>query len=394
MFDTERPVRDRVILDAIQAVAHNGESGRLALTTGTTEGAFFFNNGLLVDAQVGNLTGFQAINAAASMPEASLSFDPSVVPPAVSSIRPNERVILKQFFGIDTIAPEESPDVELMPEEYDEVTLAMPVAVAGDTVLESSHVAASEVPFSEVPAALPYQAASPSFLRGGLMIALLLVLLAITGVALLYSFGGHPTPAAVAAETQPSTPPVAEQVEPGRQAEPTKTVEPTNPAAPVKAEQKETIAARNETAALKNDKPAAIEHTAEETSTARHEPAIGRDLTGKWNIVNTVSKTSYRSFGNMEIGFNLAIEQNGKGFTGTGQKVSENGRTLPAGSRTPIQIKGSINGDRVEATFYEQGTARKTNGRFVWTIDKAGHLTGTFNSNAARSSGKSTARKV
>jgi hypothetical protein len=96
----------------------------------------------------------------------------------------------------------------------------------------------------------------------------------------------------------------------------------------------------------------------------------------------------------MEIGFALSIEQNGKGITGSGQKVSENGRTLPAGSRTPIQLKGQIDGDRIEATFYEQGTARKTNGRFVWRIDKAGRLTGTFVTNAARSSGKSTARKV
>ena len=129
MFDSENPDRERGILDAIQTVASNGETGRLATRTGTTEGAFFFNNGLLVDARVGNLTGFQAINAAASMRDASWRFDPSVAPPPVSSIRPNERVILKQFFGIDTVAPEEFHDYEqLMPDEYDEVTLAVPAA--------------------------------------------------------------------------------------------------------------------------------------------------------------------------------------------------------------------------------------------------------------------------
>lgn len=392
MFDTENPVRDRGILEAIQTVSINGESGRLAMRTGTTEGVFFFNNGLLVDARVGNLTGFQAINAAASMPETSLSFDPSIAPPPVSSIRPNERVILKQFFGIDTIAPEETHEL-LMPEEYDEVTLAVPSAAPSETVQASSNVASVEVP-----SALPYQRASSSFLRGGLMIALLLVLLATTCVALLYSFGGHPAPASVAAATQPSAPPVTEQVEPIKQAEPpTKQVEPGK----VEANTKETTATRNETIAVRNDTPAATKETpavsedkADDTSAGKNDSAVARDLTGKWDVVNTVSKTSYNSFNNMEIGFALSIEQNGKGFTGSGQKVSENGRTLPAGSRTPIQVKGSINGDAVEATFYEQGTARHTNGRFVWRIDKAGRLTGTFNSTAARSSGKSTARKV
>ena len=62
--------------------------------------------------------------------------------------------------------------------------------------------------------------------------------------------------------------------------------------------------------------------------------------------------------------------------------MSENGRRLPANSRTPIELKGVINGDRIEATFYEQGTERKTNGRFVWKIDRKGAgLTGTFDSN-------------
>jgi len=118
------------------------------------------------------------------------------------------------------------------------------------------------------------------------------------------------------------------------------------------------------------------------------------DLSGKWNIVNTVQTTSYRSFKNLQLGFDLSIDQNGNSFTGRGLKVSENGRTLPVNSRTPIQVKGSIKGDRVEAVFYEEGTARKTNGRFVWRIDSAGRgLTGSFNTTAARSSGKSAATK-
>ena len=95
----------------------------------------------------------------------------------------------------------------------------------------------------------------------------------------------------------------------------------------------------------------------------------------------------------MKIGFDLSIDQKGSTFTGKGRKVSENGRSLPANSRTPIELKGVINGDRIEATFYEQGSTRKTNGRFIWKIDRAGGMRGTFASTAARTSGKSTATR-
>jgi hypothetical protein len=120
-----------------------------------------------------------------------------------------------------------------------------------------------------------------------------------------------------------------------------------------------------------------------------------QDLSGKWNVVNVVETTSYSSFKNLKVGFALAIHQTGTSFTGSGQKVSENGRILPAGSRTPIQVKGSIKGDMIEATFSELGAQRKSNGKFVWRVDKAGRgLTGKFATNAARSRGRSAATKA
>src|SRR5688500_20223183 len=96
----------------------------------------------------------------------------------------------------------------------------------------------------------------------------------------------------------------------------------------------------------------------------------------------------------MKVGFNVSINQSGKDFTGTGEKISENGRSLPATSRTPIVVRGTIECDKVKATFSENGGRRTTNGRFVWRIDKTrGGLTGTFVSNAARGSGKSADHK-
>ena len=388
MSDTEH---DSGILDVIRTLSSNGESGRLSMSTGTTDGVFFFRNGQLVDARVGNLTGFQAINAAASMPESRFSFDPAVAPPSFSPIKQNERVVLKQFFGIDTFAPEESHDAEQLVfdddvnevtgtdevPEFDEVTLVRPnvppaevlaaeVPLAGVPFAE---VPPAEVSRAEVPSAFPSPASSSAPYRSGLLVAAVVFLLAIAAVALLYKYGDYDSPASpasVATNNEPSPPPVVEQVEPNRQ--------------PIS---QPSVATSNQPAS----RPVAAEPNDDTNSPAQ-------DLTGKWSVVNTVQKTAYSSFNNMEIGFNLSIEQSGKGFTGKGEKVSENGRSLPRGSRTPIQVQGSINGDRVEAIFYEQGSSRKTNGRFVWRIDKAGGLSGTFITNAARSSGKSTARKV
>ena len=395
-MDTEKTIRDSEVLDAIKTLSANHESGRLLVRTGSTAGVFFFRNGLLVDARVGNLTGFQAINAAASLPEASLSFDPSVVPPAFSSITLSERVVLKQFFGIETVGPEEFHEPEQLVyddveevSDVDEVTLvganvphaevAAPAVLAAEVPLPEVPLAGvpppAEVPRAEVPRALPYPAFSSAPSRSGLGVAAVVFLLAIAGVALLYKFGEYKSPTSVAStvETiQPASTPVAEPVQP--QVAPidhTASVTPVEHAAPA--------------ARVDDSAPAARVDRA---------PSAAPALTGNWNVVNIVQKTSYNSFNNMKVGFALSIQQNGDGFTGTGQKVSENGRSLPAGSRTPIQVKGSIHGDRVEATFFEEGTARKTNGRFVWRINKTGALNGTFITNAARSSGKSTARKI
>lgn len=342
MFDTQNNLHDRGIVDVLSILSANGESGRLEMQAGSTEGFFFIKNGRLVDARVGDLTGFQAMNAVAAMRGARFTFDPSAVPPSVSSITSNERVVLKQFFGIDTY---DANDVQEQPaySKDDEATI------------ETSRI---PLPVEPLPTPVPEISSSRSlFYRGALVLAVLFILIAAGAVALRNKYRERVLTAAEATAEQPPA-----------------------PAAEVTTEQPPAPAVASEN---KTEKPA----------TSAAEASVAQDLTGKWTVVNTVQKTSYRSFQNLKIGFDLSISQNGKSFTGNGQKVSENGRSLPANSRTPIHVKGLINGDRVEATFFEDGTLRKTNGRFIWHIDKAGVLNGTFVSTAAGASGKSAAKK-
>ena len=108
----EKTIGGLGILDEIGRLSAKGETGRLRITTGMTEGELFFKNGQLVDARLGDLTAFNAINAVASIPDVSFTFNPAITPPAYSSMTPSERILLKDYFGIETVEPELSNDPE------------------------------------------------------------------------------------------------------------------------------------------------------------------------------------------------------------------------------------------------------------------------------------------
>ena len=345
------------ILQLINTIFAQGESGRLDIVAGATDGELLFKNGKLVDARMGHLTGFQAINAVASMPDARLHFNPSAAVPMSSSITPSERHVLRQFFGIET-ADEKDFVAPVIANEVDEVT-----------VVKSDVTAA--------PIAMPapmYRARSRAPYLIAFAIAVLVVALASAAVFLRSRYRELSSPAPVATNIESPTPTAP--------AKETTTDEKTTPSLPAKATvERKTIAP----APASTPAPARVEEKTASTA---------QDITGKWNVVNTVHTTAYKSFQNLQIGFAVSIHQTGRTFTAEGHKVSENGRSLPASSRTPIQLKGFIDGDKIEATFSEQGAVRKTDGRFVWKIDRAGGgLTGTFASTAAQTSGKSTARR-
>ena len=316
------------ILKFIHTICANGESGRLEILAGAIQGELSFAEGKLVDARFGHLTGFRAVNAIAAMQDARFSFDPAFAPVGSSSITASERVVLKQFFGIETVATQYfAPVMDLPAEEV------APAAVVPDEVEEVT-IVKSAVPSATMPTPLPQPPASRFSYRTALAFAVL-VMAVMAAVAIFM--------------TRPHEP-----------------------------------------------EPASSQVVASAESTPRPAPVDkSRDLSGKWTVINSVDTTAYRSFKNMKIGFDISIDQKGSTFTGKGTKISENGRSLPANSRTPIHVEGSIDGDTIEATFTEDGAARQSNGIFVWRIDKSGRgLTGKFATSAARSSGKSAAIRL
>jgi len=338
---------NRNILEFIRTLCANGESGRLEILAGAIQGELSFAEGKLVDARVGHLTGFRAVNAVVAMRDARFSFDPTFSPLASGSITASERVVLRQFFGIEAVAGSDYLEPAAATWREEEAVPVVPINDTADEVtIVSSNVTSDEIP------SLPPPPVSRSTYRPSLAFAALAIALMATGAVLFYKFH-KPAAAPVASVESPA------RLQPAASPAVDAAVEPSarpKQATPVKTEQ---------------------------------------DLSGKWTVVNTVESTSYGSFKNMKIGFDLSINQTGTSFTGRGYKVSENGRSLPASGRTPIEVKGAINGDQIEATFVEEGAARKSNGKFVWRMDRNGRgLTGSFATTAARSSGKSAAIRL
>ena len=117
------------------------------------------------------------------------------------------------------------------------------------------------------------------------------------------------------------------------------------------------------------------------------------DLSGQWNLANTIETTSYTEYRNLKLGYRLFLTQRGTALTGTGEKWTENGRSLPPSAHAHINLTGSVSGNKVIATFQEDGADRKTEGTLDWTFDpKTKSLVGKFTSTAANASGPSTAQ--
>lgn len=300
------------IRDIIKSITSLRETGRLEINALGTHGTLLFHEGKLVDARLGSLSGFPAVNAAVALQDVGISFDHVEPASHVSTITPNERLILSRFFGIEAAemqAPQEThePEIDWNPAPEPVVPL---------------------VPVETIPS---------SFFSSRLVVAVCLALL--LGVA-----AGA-------------------------------------------------IALRSKVQTLRQTASVASSVESQPTSVPAAQTDV-QDLSGEWRVINTVEKTAYKSFDNMQVGFRLTIDQNGTEFTARGEKFSENGQTLPTARRTPIQVKGSIDGDKVVATFTEDGRTRRTNGRFVWTLQNGGDgLAGTFVSSAANSSGTSAVTK-
>jgi hypothetical protein len=115
------------------------------------------------------------------------------------------------------------------------------------------------------------------------------------------------------------------------------------------------------------------------------------NVSGAWNVTSHVEAATVNAYRNLRVGFRLQLEQDGNRVVGTGYKISENGAALHARRRTPINVEGTLDGNRLALDFIEKGTRRTSAGQFVLYLSDDGSFRGRFKSDAAQSSGATVA---
>jgi transcriptional regulator with XRE-family HTH domain len=118
------------------------------------------------------------------------------------------------------------------------------------------------------------------------------------------------------------------------------------------------------------------------------------NVAGSWSLRTQVESSSDSRDADLQLGYEIRLEQKGDRVTGSGRKITENGNDINPPGQTPLSLSGTIVGDRLTLNFVERGDWRPTRGKFVLILDEAGRLRGRFSSTAAQSSGLVEADRV
>ncbi|MDQ1593100.1 MAG: hypothetical protein QOG71_3727 [Pyrinomonadaceae bacterium] len=121
---------DQPLPDLIRTLRAQRKSGRLQVEYADSPGAFFFEDGQLVDAQLGNLRGLEALYAALALDGASFNFNPLVRPPERSIDRQQQKFINDL---VATPRRENLPEVRVAGGAFPATTAATGAALAAST---------------------------------------------------------------------------------------------------------------------------------------------------------------------------------------------------------------------------------------------------------------------
>jgi len=127
--------------------------------------------------------------------------------------------------------------------------------------------------------------------------------------------------------------------------------------------------------------------------TEQAEPRTGAggaagDLGGWWEVTNSGDAGA-------QVTYRIALRQEGTRITGEGEKWAEDGRRVPASSRTQIDLAGSIEGRQVRVRFSERGPGGASRGTMVWRLARDGEtLSGSFSGAAGDAHGASSAVRL
>lgn len=119
---------------------------------------------------------------------------------------------------------------------------------------------------------------------------------------------------------------------------------------------------------------------------------IEPQLAGEWELINTITESSYKDYDNMIIVWRMYLEQNGKELSGRAIKVKVNNETLNGSAKSKFEITSGKIEDNKITIFFDEG---KNSGKFEWLYSKELDLMkGKFTTSAALSNGLSIASKL
>jgi penicillin-binding protein 1A len=117
----------------------------------------------------------------------------------------------------------------------------------------------------------------------------------------------------------------------------------------------------------------------QQTPEAPPAPAVAADVSGWWEVTNSVDETSDPEARGMRVTYRIALHQEGSEVTGDGERWTENGAPLPDGQRTNVHLTGVVSGRQVRLQFVEQGGRRISGGSFRLRLAGGGErMAGTF----------------
>jgi penicillin-binding protein 1A len=119
------------------------------------------------------------------------------------------------------------------------------------------------------------------------------------------------------------------------------------------------------------------------------------DLSGRWEVTNTVEETSDPAGSGTRITYRINLHQEGARITGEGERWTEaaGGSEAPE-PRTTLHLTGLLTGRQARLQFVEQGGDRLSGGTFRWSLPASGErLTGSFTGGAG-SRGASQAVRI
>ncbi len=120
-----------------------------------------------------------------------------------------------------------------------------------------------------------------------------------------------------------------------------------------------------------------------------------KDITGEWKIKFTNEHSSYKPYIGETHVQKIFFTQNEKNVTGEGEKIQYNGEDLPSAKRRQLEYKGTIDDNKLVATYSLHGQLRESIGIIQAIISNDGKtLSGTFSGTAGSAEGTLTGERI